>query len=102
MRSELLMFMTARAQLTEQFIRPALANGKTVVCDRFVFSTVVYQGYGGNIDPETVWELNEFATNGLMADITLIFDLDPEIVLSRMGTSLDRKWNHAVCHTFKS
>ena len=53
MRSELLMFMTARAQLTEEVIRPALSAGKTVVCDRYVFSTVVYQGYG--VKSSRIW-----------------------------------------------
>lgn len=89
-RSELLMFMTARAQLTEEFIKPALAAKKTVVCDRYVFSTVVYQGYGCGIDPETVWDLNHFATNGLVADMTFIFDLDAEKAMQRLGDSLDR------------
>ena len=90
MRSELLMFMTARAQLVDEVIRPALAAGKVVVCDRYVFSTVVYQGYGGEIDPDKVWELNEFATDGLKADMTFIFDLDVETALSRLGASRDR------------
>lgn len=89
-RSELLMFMTARAQLTEEFIKPALAAGKTVVCDRYVFSTVVYQGYGCGIEPETVWELNGFATNGLIADLTFVFDMDAEKAMKRLGDSLDR------------
>ena len=90
MRSELLMFMTARAQLTEEVIRPALSAGKTVVCDRYVFSTVVYQGYGGEIEPNLVWDLNHFATGGLVADMTFIFDLDPKIALERVGNRRDR------------
>ncbi len=90
MRSELLMFMAARAQLVEQVIRPALAAGKTVVCDRYVFSTVVYQGHAGNIDPDTVWDLNHFATGGLMADMTFLFDLDTRMALSRLGQTRDR------------
>ena len=96
MRSELLMFMTARAQVTEEVIRPALEKGKTVVCDRYVFSTVVYQGYGGNIPPETVWELNHFATGGLRADMTFIFDLAPEKAQERLGDSLDRVESRGV------
>lgn len=90
MRCELLLFMAARAQLVEQVIRPALALGQTVICDRYVFSTVVYQGYGGGIDPQLVWQLNQFATNGLMADLTLIFDLDAATSQSRLGTAKDR------------
>jgi dTMP kinase len=90
LRSELLMFMAARAQLVEEVIRPALAAGKIVVSDRYVFSTVVYQGYAGNIEPDTVWDLNHFATDGLMADMTFLFDLDTQTALSRLGPMRDR------------
>ncbi|MCH2181313.1 MAG: dTMP kinase [Mariniblastus sp.] len=90
MRSEMLMFMTARCQLVEQKIRPALAAGKTVVCDRYVFSTVVYQGHAGNLDPDEVWQVNQVATAGLMPDLTFIFDLDVESASQRLGESRDR------------
>jgi len=96
MRSELLMFMTARAQLTEQCIRPALEAGRTVVCDRYVLSTVVYQGYGGGIDPETVWDMNRFATGGLMPDLTFVMDLEPELAKGRLGEDLDRMESRGV------
>lgn len=90
MRSEMLMFMTARCQLVEELIRPALASGKTVVCDRYVFSTVVYQGHAGDLNPDDVWQVNQIATAGLMADMTFIFDLDVETVSQRLGESRDR------------
>ncbi len=90
MRSEMLMFMTARCQLVEELIRPAIAQGKTVICDRYVFSTVVYQGHAGNLDPAEVWSVNQIATQGLMADMTFIFDLDVETVSQRLGESRDR------------
>jgi dTMP kinase len=90
MRSEALMFMTARAQLVSEFIRPAIDHGKTVVCDRYVFSTVVYQGHAGELDPDDLWRLNAFATGGLMADLTFIFDLDAKAAQQRLGKSLDR------------
>ena len=90
MRAELLMFMTARAQLVDEIIQPALDDGKTVVCDRYVFSTVVYQGYGGGIDPETVWQLNEFAIGGCKADLTYLFVVDPKTAFDRLGDTLDR------------
>ena len=90
MRSEMLMFMTARCQLVEELIRPAIAQGKTVICDRYVFSTVVYQGHAGNLDPAEVWSVNQIATKGLMADMTFIFDLDVETVSQRLGESRDR------------
>jgi dTMP kinase len=90
MRSEMLMFMTARCQLVEELIKPALASGKTVVCDRYVFSTVVYQGHAGDLDAEDVWKVNEIATAGLMPDMTFIFDLDIATASGRMGTLRDR------------
>ena len=90
MRSEMLMFMTARCQLVEELIKPALARGKTVVCDRYVFSTVVYQGHAGDLDAEDVWKVNEIATAGLMPDMTFIFDLDIATASGRMGTLRDR------------
>ena len=90
MRSEMLMFMTARCQLVEELIKPALATGKTVVCDRYVFSTVVYQGHAGDLDPDDVWKVNQIATAGLMPDLTFIFDLDIATASERMGTSRDR------------
>ena len=90
MRTELLMFMAARAQLVDQIIEPALHAGKTVICDRYVFSTVVYQGYAGGIEPDSVWQLNQFAVNGRMADLTFLFVLNPETAMERLGASLDR------------
>lgn len=90
MRAELLMFMTARAQLVDEIIQPALAAGRTVVCDRFVFSTVVYQGYGGGIDPDMVWQLNDFAIAGCNADLTFLFVVEPETAIKRLGPALDR------------
>jgi len=90
MRSEMMMFMAARAQLVAEVIRPALEAGKTVVCDRYVFSTVVYQGHAGDLDPNEIWKVNHAATGGLMADLTFILDLDVDISLDRVGDSRDR------------
>lgn len=89
-RSEMMMFMTARAQLVAEIIRPALAAKKVVVCDRYVFSTVVYQGHAGNLDPQEIWPVNQAATGGLMADLTFILDLDVDTSMSRIGSSPDR------------
>ena len=90
MRSEMMMFMAARAQLVAEVIRPALEAGKTVVCDRYVFSTVVYQGHAGDLDPNEIWKVNHAATGGVMADLTFILDLDVDISLDRVGDSRDR------------
>ena len=90
MRSEMMMFMAARAQLVAEVVRPALEAGKTVVCDRYVFSTVVYQGHAGDLDPSEIWKVNHAATGGLMADLTFILDLDVDVSLERVGESRDR------------
>lgn len=89
-RSEMMMFMTARAQLVAEIIRPALESKKVVVCDRYVFSTVVYQGHAGNLDPQEIWPVNQAATGGLMADLTFILDLDVDTSMNRIGDSPDR------------
>ncbi len=88
--SEMLMFTTARTQLVEQIIRPALVAGKNVVLDRYILSTVVYQGHAGLLDPEDVWAVNKIATGGLMPDMTFVMDLDVETAMKRLGNSLDR------------
>ncbi len=82
-RAELLLFLAARAQLTDDVIRPAVLDGCVVVCDRYIDSTVAYQGYGRGLDLSTVTELNVFATAGLEPDITFVLDVPPELGLTR-------------------
>lgn len=77
-RTETLLFNAARAQLIEQEIRPALSEGKVVLCDRFADSTVAYQGYGREQDIEELKRLISFATGGLSPDLTFYLDLPPE------------------------
>jgi dTMP kinase len=84
MRTEMMMFTTARTQLVDELIRPALDAGKTVVLDRYIFSTVVYQGHAGSLDPDEIWTVNRIATNGLMPDLTFLFDLEPTIAFQRL------------------
>ncbi|MFN9367133.1 MAG: dTMP kinase, partial [Planctomycetota bacterium] len=72
--AEVMLFMTARAQLVAEEIKPALARGEWVVCDRFSFSTVVYQGHAGGVDPEQIWKVNQVATQGITPDLTIILD----------------------------
>jgi dTMP kinase len=84
MRSEMMMFTTARTQLVEEIVRPALQQGKTVVLDRYILSTVVYQGHAGQLDPQDVWRVNHIATAGLMPEVTFIFDLPPELAFQRL------------------
>jgi dTMP kinase len=89
-RSEMLLYMAARAQMVEEVIRPAMEHGKTVVCDRYLLANVVYQGYGGGLDVATLWEVGRVATGGLMPDLTVVLDVPAEVAAARMARPLDR------------
>lgn len=82
--TEMLVYAAARAQHVSEKIRPALDKGSVVVCDRFVDSSIAYQGYGRNLGNQ-VGEVNRYATGGLEPDVTFFMDLDPEIGRSRIG-----------------
>jgi dTMP kinase len=90
--AEMLLYASARAQLVSQIIRPAIESGKTVICDRFVDSSFVYQGFGRGIDLKTIEEVNKLAIEGIWPDITFFFDIDPEVALRRRiaATTADR------------
>ncbi len=90
MRAEMLLFMSSRAQLVEEVIRPALDRGAIVVGDRFLLSNVVYQGYAGGLDVEEIWRVGLVATGGLLPDFTIIVDVPPEVANQRIGPSRDR------------
>lgn len=83
--AELMMMEACRAQLITDVIRPALRAGQAVVCDRYTGSSLAYQGYGRGVPLETVVRLNNIATGGLMADLTVLLDLPPERGLARKG-----------------
>ncbi|WP_312185770.1 dTMP kinase [Lactococcus raffinolactis] len=83
-RTELLLFAAARRQHLNEKVRPALAEGKIVIIDRFIDSSVAYQGYARGIDVADVEMINNFATDGLLPDLTLYFDVDTDIGLSRV------------------
>jgi dTMP kinase len=93
-RAELLLFCAARAELVERVIRPTLEAGRDVVCDRFVDSTVAYQGGARGMDVELVRRLNEAAVAGCMPDRTVLLRADPERAHERAGvrggTEVDR------------
>lgn len=81
---ELLLFAAARAQLVAGIIRPALAEGMVVICDRFTDSTIAYQGCGRGLDLGMIRRVNWIATGGLMPRRTLLLDLDPELAAARL------------------
>jgi len=91
-RAEILLFCASRAQLVEELIRPALAAGKIIVCDRYADSTMAYQGYGHGLDRVVLGHLLEFATGGLKPDLTLLLDISAEAGLRRRLTNHD-EWN---------
>ncbi len=82
-KAELFLFLASRAQLVEEVIRPALNSGKTVLCDRFVDSTVAYQAYGRGIDEKLVKQLNRVAAGNLDPDLTIVLDVETPIGLKR-------------------
>jgi dTMP kinase len=89
--AEMMLFAASRAQLVETVIRPALKEGKIVLCDRFVDSTTAYQGYGRGISLKDIAECNAIATNGLLPVRTYFLDISLECAKKRFaGQSLDR------------
>ncbi|MCL6433033.1 MAG: dTMP kinase [Leptolyngbyaceae cyanobacterium HOT.MB2.61] len=82
-RTELLLYAADRAQHVEGFLRPHLAKGSLILCDRYIDSTIAYQGYGRGLDLTLIDQLNQIATGGLVSDLTLWLDLDVEIGLAR-------------------
>jgi dTMP kinase len=87
---EALLFMASRAQLVGEVIRPALEAGRVVVSDRYLLANVAYQGYGGGLDPERLWEVGRFAAGGLEPDLTVVLDLPLEQALARRDRPADR------------
>ena len=88
-KAELLLFLADRSNHVATIILPALAGGLIVLCDRYADSTLVYQAYARGLDEEFARAGNKFATGNLVPDLTLLFDLEPELGLARL-TSKDR------------
>jgi dTMP kinase len=87
---ETLLYMAARAQMVKEVLMPQLKSGKVILCDRFLDSTLAYQGYGNGIDIKTIEQLGSFATKGINPDLTILFDIQPEKGLGRAGDKKDR------------
>jgi len=89
-RSEMLLYMASRAQLVDEVIRPALAAGKTVVSDRYLLANVVYQGHGGGLDVERLWQVGLVATADLLPDLTFLLDMPAAASAQRIDRAPDR------------
>ena len=84
------MFLADRAQHVDCIIKPALKNNTIVLCDRHTDSTIAYQGYGRQLDIQEIKKLNDIAVNGLKPDLTIVFDIDVETSMQRVGKTKDR------------
>ena len=92
-KTELLLYIASRRQHLVEKVLPALAAGKLVIMDRFIDSSVAYQGFGRGLDIDAINWLNEFATDGLKPDLTLYFDIEVEEGLARIAANSDREIN---------
>ena len=92
-KTELLLYIASRRQHLVEKVLPALAAGKLVIMDRFIDSSVAYQGFGRGLDIEAIDWLNEFATDELKPDLTLYFDIEVEEGLARIAANSDREIN---------
>jgi len=89
-RTEALLYAAARRQHLMEKVIPALEAGKVVICDRFIDSSVVYQGVARGLGMDDIWEINQFATGGLLPDLTLFFDIAPHEGLARINKDRSR------------
>ncbi len=96
-RTETLLYQAARAQIVEQVIQPRLAAGEIVLCDRYMDSTIAYQGYGHQQNIEQIRTLIRYATGGLLPGLTLLLDLDVEVGLKRK--THQEEWNRLDAYT---
>lgn len=92
-RTEALLYAAARRQHLVEKVIPALQEGKTVICDRFIDSSLAYQGYARGLGIDEVYSINEFAINGCFPDLTIYFNIEPEVGLKRIEANSNREKN---------
>jgi dTMP kinase len=92
-RTEALLYAAARRQHLVEKVIPALEEGTIVLCDRFIDSSLAYQGYARNLGIEEVMSINKFAIGEYMPDLSILFDLDPRVGLERINNNKDREIN---------
>jgi len=89
-RTELFLYMASRSEMVARIVRPVLEGGLVVVSERFVSSSVAYQGFAGGIEPALIWEMGRVATGGIEPDLTILLDLEIEAGFSRIARARDR------------
>ncbi|HUX15800.1 MAG TPA: dTMP kinase, partial [Phycisphaerae bacterium] len=89
-RTELFLYMASRSEMVARIVRPLLEGGLVVVSDRFVSSSVAYQGYAGGIEPALIWEMGRVAADGIEPDLTILLDLEVEAGFARIARARDR------------
>lgn len=99
-RTEVLLFAAARAQSVEEIVKPNLEKGKLVISDRYVLSSLAYQGYAREVGVEKVREVNDFAIDSLQPDYTFFLDVDPITVLKRKKQSVEADRLESEANTF--
>ena len=92
-RTEALLYAASRRQHLAEKVWPAIKEGKIVICDRFLDSSLAYQGVARGLGVDEVLNINLFATENTWPDLTLLFDLDPEVGLARINSNPDREVN---------
>ena len=92
-RTEALLYAASRRQHLVEKVWPALKEGKIVICDRYLDSSLAYQGGARGLGVENILNVNNFATEGTFPDLTLLFDIDPKIGLARISANADREVN---------
>ncbi|MFJ7729869.1 dTMP kinase [Neobacillus sp. NPDC097160] len=92
-RTEALLYAAARRQHLIEKVKPALDNGRVVLCDRFVDSSLAYQGYARGLGMDEVYTINQFAIEDFMPELTIYFDIEPELGLKRINKNKGREIN---------
>ncbi|MGG7060194.1 dTMP kinase [Clostridium nigeriense] len=92
-KTEALLYAAARRQHLVEKVIPELNKGTIVLCDRFIYSSLAYQGYARGIDIEEISQINKFAVGEYMPDLNVLFDVSPEVGLSRINKNKDREVN---------
>lgn len=96
--AEMSLFFAARAQMLMEIVSPALSQGKDVVLDRFLLSTIAYQGYGHGMDVERMWQAGLFAAKDVFPELTLVLDMPPGVSLGRLQGAKDRVESRGVAY----